>query len=62
MSERKYIRSATMEVISNQIKDHLVEKTTELYQQMLNQEMSEEEKNYWIYHYAKVHRVIRMTL
>lgn len=26
MSERKYIRSATMEVITNQIKDHLVEK------------------------------------
>ena len=31
MSERKYIRCATMEVITNQIKDHLVEKTTELY-------------------------------
>lgn len=41
MSERKYIRSATMEVITNQIKDHLVEKTTELYQQMLDQGMSE---------------------
>lgn len=41
MSERKYIRSATMEVITNQIKNHLVEKTTELYQQMLNQGMSE---------------------
>ena len=25
-------------------------------------EMSEEEKNRWIYHYARVHRVIRMTL
>ena len=42
MSERKYIRSATMEVMTNQIKDHLVEKTTELYQQMLDQGMGEE--------------------
>lgn len=25
-------------------------------------EMSEEEKNQWIYQYARVHRVIRMTL
>lgn len=24
--------------------------------------MSEEEKNQWIYQYARVHRVIRMTL
>lgn len=42
MSEREYIRSATIDIITNQVQDHLDENTMNMYQKMLDQGMSEE--------------------
>ena len=37
MSEREYIRSATIDIITNQVQDHLDENTMNMYQKMLDQ-------------------------
>ena len=42
MSEREYIRSAAIDIITNQVQDHLDENTMNMYQKMLDQGMSEE--------------------
>ena len=42
MSEREYIRSAAIDIMTNQVQDHLDENTMNMYQKMLDQGMSEE--------------------